>query len=64
VQVQILGAVFDDLLRFGALRGGADVEDAGFDATRAEAAPMRLGEAQDERVFDGIARLKGVAKAA
>ena len=64
VQVQMLGAVFDDPLCFGALRGGADVEDACLNATGAEAAPMRLSEAQDERVFDGIARLKGLAKAA
>jgi hypothetical protein len=54
----MLRAVFEDLLRFGALSGGADVEDACLKATRAESAPMRLSEAQHERVFNGIAPLK------
>ena len=40
----------------------SDVEYAGLDATGAEAAPMRLGQTQDERVFGCIVRLKGLAK--
>ena len=47
-----------------ALGGGGDAEDAGLDAARAETAPVRLGKAQDERVFGGIVRLEGLAKAA
>ena len=38
-------AVLDDLPCASALGGGGDVEDAGLDATRAEAAPVRLGQA-------------------
>ena len=64
VRVQMFGAVLDELARAIALSGGGDVEDAGLDATRAEAAPVRLSQAQDERVFGGIVRLEGLAKAA
>jgi hypothetical protein len=62
--IQIVGAVFDDLLGAGALGGGGDVEDAGFYATGSEAAPVRLGQAEYESFFGRIVRLEGFAKAA
>jgi hypothetical protein len=43
----MLGAVLDEVARFVALGRGGDAEDAGLDATRAEAAPVRLCQAQD-----------------
>jgi hypothetical protein len=42
MRIQVFGAVLHDLLRAVALRRSGDVEDAGFDATGAEAAPVRL----------------------
>ncbi len=48
VGIQIFRAVFDVLLRAGSLGGGSDVEHAGFDATRTQAAPVRLGQAHDQ----------------
>ena len=59
----MFGTVLDDFAGASALSGGGDVEDAGLDATRTEAAPVRMGQAQDERVFGGIVRLEGLAKA-
>ncbi|HYI96111.1 MAG TPA: hypothetical protein VEX68_21385 [Bryobacteraceae bacterium] len=60
----MFGAFFDDFSGASALGGGGDVEDAGLDATRTEAAPVRVGQAQDERVFGRIVRMEGLAKAA
>ena len=64
VRTQVFLAVLDDVPGDGTLVGGGDVEDAGLDATRPEATPVGLGQAQDERVFGGVVRLEGVAKAA
>jgi hypothetical protein len=47
VRVQVFRAVLDDIPRASTLVGGGDVEDAGLDATRPEASPVGLGEAQD-----------------
>ena len=46
-----------------ALGCGGDVEDAGLDETRAEATPVRLGEAYDECFFYGVVGLEGLAEA-
>jgi hypothetical protein len=64
VRVEVFGAVLDEVARLDTLGGGTDVEDSGLDATRAEAAPVRVREAQDERVLGGILRVEGVAKTA
>ena len=64
MRIQIFRAVLDHALCAGALAGGGDVEDAGFDATGAEATPVPLGQAQDERLFGRIVRLEGFAEAA
>jgi hypothetical protein len=59
----VFRAVLDDVYGESTFAGGSEVEDAGFDTTRSEATPVGLGEAQDERVFDGVVRLEGVAEA-
>ncbi len=64
VRVEIFGAaVCDDLLGASALGGGGDGEDAGFNAPRAEASPVRLRQSQDKGLFGGVLRLEGVAEA-
>ncbi len=60
----MLGAIFDDLSCAVSLSGRGDVKHAGLDETRAEAAPVRLCEAYDERFFGGILGLEGLAEAA
>ena len=55
-------AIFDDFPGESALGGSGDVEYAGLHATRTETAPVGLGQTQDERVFGGAVRLKGLAK--
>ena len=47
VRIQVFRAVLDDVPRTSTLAGSGDVEDAGLDATRPEASPVGLGEAQD-----------------
>jgi hypothetical protein len=64
VRVQVLRAIFDDVAGAVALGRCGDSQDSGLDTTRAEAAPMRMRQAQDEGIFGGIARLEGVTKAA
>ena len=64
VRTQMFRAVLDDVPGESTFVGGGDVEDAGLDTTRTEAAPVRLCKAQDERVFRCVVRLEGVAKAA
>jgi hypothetical protein len=64
VQVEVFGTVFDVLPRESALRCGTDFQHAGLDTARAEAAPVRLRQAGDERLFDGAQRLERFAKAA
>jgi len=59
----MFGTVFDELPCQAALRGCGGVEHSGLHAPRAEAAPVRLGQAEDERVFDRALRLEGVAEA-
>jgi hypothetical protein len=64
VQVQVFGAAFNEPLCLVALRGCGGVEHAGFDAPGAKASPMRLCEAEDERIFDAALGLERVAEAA
>ena len=64
MRIQIVRAVCDELARVVALVGGSDLEDAGFDAAGSEAAPVRLGQAEYERVFGRVVGLEGFAKAA
>jgi hypothetical protein len=45
MRAEMFGAVFDDFASAVALGGGGDVEDAGLDATGAEAAPVRMRQA-------------------
>ena len=47
VRALVFRAVLDDVSGESTFVGGGEVEDAGFDATRAEATPEGLGEAQD-----------------
>ena len=56
-------AILDKLSGESALCICGDVEYAGLDATGTETAPVGLGQAQDERVFGCVLRLKGFAKA-
>ena len=60
----MFGAVFHHALRLTALQVGGGMEHAGLDTTRAEAAPVSLREAEDERVLDAAFGLEGVAEAA
>jgi len=64
VRAQVFRAVLDDLPRESTLVGGGDVEDGGLDAPGPEAAPVGVGQAQDERVFGRVVRLEGLAKTA
>ena len=64
VRTEIFRAILDKLSCESALCGCGDVEYAGLDATGTETAPVGLGQAQDERFFGCIVRLKGFAKAA
>jgi hypothetical protein len=45
MRAEMFGAVFNDLPRTIALGRSGDVEDAGLDATGAEAAPVRVRQA-------------------
>ena len=64
MRIQLLGTILDDLAGANTLDRSGDVENARFDATRAQTAPVRLSQAQDERLFRRIVRLKGLAEAA
>jgi hypothetical protein len=64
VRIQLLGTILDDLAGANTLDRSGDVENARFDATRAQTAPVRLSQAQDERLFRRIVRLRGLAEAA
>ena len=64
VRVQLLGAVFHQTPRLSALKVGGEMEHAGLDTTRAEAAPVRLREAEHECVLDAVVGLQRVAEAA
>ena len=61
---EIFRTVFDDLPCEIALRGGGDVPHADFDAARAEASPVRPGEASDQGIFKRVAGLERFAKSA
>jgi hypothetical protein len=51
VQVQVLGAILNYFFRPTAHGFGGDIQDAGLDASRAEASPVRLSQAQNESVL-------------
>jgi hypothetical protein len=59
----MFGAIFDMLASGIALDGRSGVQHAGFDATGAQASPMCLSQAQNERVLNGAGRLERFAKA-
>jgi hypothetical protein len=64
MRVEMFRTVFDDLPCEIALRGGGDVQHAGFDTARAEASPVRLGEAGDQGIFERATGLERFAKSA
>ncbi len=64
MRAQVFRAVLDDVPGESTFVGGGDVEDTRLDTARPEAAPVGLGEAQDERVFGRVVRLEGLAEAA
>jgi hypothetical protein len=64
VRVEVFRAVLDYGARLISLCRGGDAQDGGLNAAGAEASPVCVSQAQDQRVFRGIVRLEGFAKAA
>jgi hypothetical protein len=60
----MFGTVFDLLARGVLLHSGRNAQHASLYATRTQAPPVSLRQAQYKCIFDGIMRLQGVAKAA
>jgi hypothetical protein len=64
VHIEMFGAVFDQLARHIAMCVSGGIQHACLDATRTQAAPVSLGEAEYKCLLDRVGRLQRFTEAA